>query len=122
MYNIRVETTFSALHRVHLPDGSLEPIHGHDWVVRAIFGADQLDRHGMVVDFLEARSALEAAVAPLHHGDLNDYPAFAEKSPTAENVARTVFDHIYGQGFSRLLLRVEVIEAPGCLATYEPSP
>jgi len=117
MYTVSVETTFSATHRVALPTGALEPLHGHDWRVRAIFSSDSLDDHGMVVDFCEARSTLEQVVADFHHADLNSLACFENRGPTAEVVARAIYDRLRERGF-KALREVEVAEAPGCLAAY----
>lgn len=117
LYTVSVETTFSATHRVRLPDGSQEPLHGHDWRVRALFASDSLDDNGMVVDFCEAQGAVEQVVADFRHADLNELAAFGGLSPTAEIVARVVFDRLWGRGLESLC-GVEIIEAPGCLATY----
>lgn len=119
MFTVTVEATFSAVHRVRLRDGSLEPHHGHDWLVRAHFTRVGLDDSGMVVDFIEARSALQAAVAQLHHADLNEHAAFTGLNPTAEVVAKHVFDRLKTSGPAQIS-RVEVTEAPGWTAIYEP--
>jgi len=59
-------------------------------------------------------------VAQFHYKDMNDHPAFAQQSPTAEAVARFVFQAVRtGMGAAgRHLRRVRVWEAPGCSATY----
>lgn len=118
MFSVSVEAGFSAVHRVRLSDGTLEPPHGHDWRVRAWFAASQLDDRGMVVDFCAARLALESVVAQFHHRDLNAQEVFSGLNPTAEVVARVVFDRLRGAAFDTLR-RVEVTEAPGCVAAYE---
>ena len=41
MYTVSVEARFSAVHRVSLPDGGIERAHGHDWLVRVHFAADE---------------------------------------------------------------------------------
>jgi len=118
MYSIIVEAGFSAIHRVRLGDGRWEPPHGHDWRVRACFSAAKLDERGMVVDFCEAQATLRATVDRLHHTDLNTIPQFAETGATAECVARYLFDRLRETGLSGLR-RVEVVEAPGCAASFE---
>ena len=121
MYSITVEATFPAVHRVRLPDGTLESPHAHDWGVRCWFSRPELDEYGMVMDFLEAQTALEAVVADLRHENLNEFDPIADLDPTAEVLARYVFDRIRASGRS-LIRRVEVTEAPGCMASYESSP
>lgn len=118
MYTVSVEANFSAIHRVRSADGSLEPPHGHDWRVRAYFGRNELDEQEMVVDFLEAKSGLEAAIADLNHANLNEIEVFRDRNPTAEAVAKLLFDRLRGRGLAALI-RVEVTEAAGCVASFE---
>jgi 6-pyruvoyltetrahydropterin/6-carboxytetrahydropterin synthase len=118
MYTVSVETTFCATHRVTLPDGSLEAVHGHDWRVVAVFARASLDDHGMVVDFCEAERVLEKVVADFRHTNLNELEIFSGLSTTAEVVARVLFDRVATSGLDSLV-RVEITEAPGCLATYQ---
>jgi 6-pyruvoyltetrahydropterin/6-carboxytetrahydropterin synthase len=118
MYTAIVTATFSATHRVALPDGTLEPTHGHDWTVRAHFSRAALNERGMVVDFCAAESALQAIAAELHHRNLNDLSALEAALPTAEVLAKYLFDRLRQAGFPELC-RVEVTEAPGCLAAYD---
>ncbi len=118
MYYVYVQTTFCAMHRVRLPDGTLEPLHGHDWGIRACFSREELDALGMVVDFDQARAALEGIAAGWHHRNLNELPAFEGVEPTAERVARIVYEVLRRDGLVTVC-RVEVTEAPGCVAAYD---
>ncbi len=120
MYRVIVEAGFFAVHRVRLRDGVLEPRHGHDWTVRAHFVRAELDHLGMVIDFDRARSSLQAVVAQLHSTDLNRHEALAGLNPTAEVLARYVFDRMVERGLSTLRC-VEVTEAKGCVGIYEPA-
>lgn len=121
MYSVVVEAGFTARHWVFMPDGSPEPRHSHDWLVRAHFARATLDDHGMVIDFLEARGALEEEARSLEDTDLNALPGEIGRTPTAEVVARHFFDRLAARGLAALR-RVEVTEAPGCVAAYEPPP
>jgi hypothetical protein len=58
--------------------------------------------------------------ARFHYKDVNEHPAFAGQSPSAEAVARYFFVEVRkGLGDEgRRLRRVRVWEAPGCSATY----
>lgn len=119
MFEASVEATFSAAHRVKLPDGSLEPMHGHDWQVTATFASEQLDETGFVVDFIAAERGLARVVEQLHHTDLNVCPAMNGLNPTAEIVAQVIFNLLASDDSLRdRLHRVRVTEAPGCSATY----
>lgn len=119
MYEVSVEAGFSAAHRVRLASGELEPLHGHDWRVRAVFSGAKLDAAGMLVDFVAAERALGQVVAKLHHADLNSCPAMNGLNPTAEHVAQIIYGHLAAEaGLAEALRRVEVTEAPGCRAAY----
>ncbi|MEK6677065.1 MAG: 6-carboxytetrahydropterin synthase [Planctomycetota bacterium] len=117
-YTVTVETRFSATHQLRLADGAVEPRHGHDWLVQATFAQSGLDRVGMVVDFHQAEALLKTIVAPFHHGDLNSQSALEGRNPTAEVVAKYVFDRL-GEGSLPCVLRVCITEAPDCKACYE---
>ena len=91
-----------------LESGS-EPIHGHEWKLRAeIAGCDSA-----------ATAAVEAAVAPLRDAVLNDMDAIARRGASAEAVARYLHEEIS----SRLdppqrVLSIALEEEPGCWACY----
>jgi 6-pyruvoyl-tetrahydropterin synthase len=121
VYTASVESRFSATHSVRLPDGSFEAPHAHDWQVRAVFARPGLNADEMVVDFCEAQEALAKAIDPLRGQDLNRIEAFAGRIPTAEVVARFIYDELWRAGLG-WLRRVEVTEAPGCVAGYEAAP
>jgi 6-pyruvoyltetrahydropterin/6-carboxytetrahydropterin synthase len=78
---------FSASHQLRLYDGSMEPLHGHEWVVKVTAAAQKLDAIGVVMDFHELERRVDKIVGPMHHRHLNELAAFAEVNPTAENVA-----------------------------------
>ncbi len=119
MYSVTVESRFSATHQLRLACGDLEPMHGHDWLVRAKVRALDLCDLGMVVDFHRLESLLNDVVGVLHHKHLNSVEVLHGKNPTAEVLARHVFDAVRAKGLEGLT-RVEVTEAPGCIAAYEP--
>lgn len=117
-FEVIVEDGFNATHQLRLGDGTLEPLHGHDWRVRAFFRSDRLDAQGMVVDFHRAQEALRGALLNLQYAFLNELPAFRERNPTAEVVAEHVLVSLRKAGLSESS-RVEVTEAPGCVAVYQ---
>lgn len=118
MYTAIVEDSFEAYHAVRIPDGTLEAPHSHHWLVRAEFESATLDEQDMVVDFCDAQAALQRALSTFAGKDLNRLGVFGGRTPTAEVVARVIFDALRAAGFSTLR-RVLVTEAPGCHAGYE---
>ncbi|MEM1355417.1 MAG: 6-carboxytetrahydropterin synthase [Planctomycetota bacterium] len=127
MFEITVETVFAAAHALRLPDGSFEPIHGHNWPVAVTVWAEQLDAIEAVMDFHELQRIVEQIVTPWRNTDLNRCAPFADGrgglviNPSAERVAW----HIGQQTAKQLpegcrLVSVSVGEAPGCTARYRP--
>lgn len=117
MYEVTVEASFNALHQVRCHRAPLEPVHGHDWVVRAHFTRNSLDELDMVVDFCKAQDALNEIVHDLQYANLNDHPLLKGRNPTAEAVARALFDALCQHSVPGLEA-IAVTEAPGCVATY----
>src|ERR1700676_959403 len=86
-FEIRTTRSFSAAHQLRLYDGSLEPLHGHNWRVEVTVSALALDAIGVVMDFHELERLVDDIIQPMHNRHLNDLPAFVQMNPSAENVA-----------------------------------
>ena len=122
MYEVRVEARFCAAHQLRLASGGLEPLHGHDWVVQAVFRGAMLDQSGMLVDFVLVREKFSSIIAVLHHRILNEIPLIDGLGPSAEVIARYLFEQLdRAMGRPSQLAAVYVQEAPGCMAGYGPS-
>lgn len=122
MFEVTVTAWFSAAHQLRLLDGSMEPLHGHNWRVVATLAGRQLDPMGVLVDFTQLKPALERIVGHWHDRNLNGTPEFERLNPSAENVALTVFrllSDVAPPGAKVVCIEVE--EAPGCVARYRPN-
>ena len=87
-FEIATVRRFAAAHALRLYDGSMEPVHGHNWRVRVRVAADRLDPIGVVMDFHELERLVDQIVGPWHNRHLNECPPFStELNPSAENVA-----------------------------------
>jgi 6-pyruvoyltetrahydropterin/6-carboxytetrahydropterin synthase len=86
-FSIRSVRTFAAAHQLRLYDGSLEPLHGHNWRVEVTVSATKLDAIGVVMDFHELERLMDEIVGPMHNRHLNELPMFQTLNPTTENVA-----------------------------------
>lgn len=90
-FEISTTRRFSAAHSLRLYDGTMEPVHGHNWQIRVTVAADQLDAIGVVMDFHELERLVDMIIGPLHNRHLNDVTDDAGGllglNPTAENVA-----------------------------------
>ena len=120
-FAITIRKWFAASHQLRLGDGSLEPLHGHNWQVRLTAARKDggLDEIGTVHDFHDLENRLGEALAPMHNTHLNDMAAFARLNPTTENVAAHIAAQIAPpQGLE--ILEVEVWETPDCSAVFRP--
>jgi len=125
MYRARVEAEFSAAHFLSHYHGKCEKLHGHNYRVRLWAGGEELDEGGMLVDFSLLKKALNEAVSPLDHSNLNDMDVF-RNDPSAERIARFIFDRVREKlpdlGVAvGLLYAVDVFENPRSMARYFPS-
>ena len=89
-YEISVKTGFSASHQLRLYDGSMEPLHGHNWTVIVTVAAGKLDPIGVVMDFHVLEHRLGQVIGGFHNRHLNDVIPFVKVNPSAENVAQYV--------------------------------
>jgi 6-pyruvoyltetrahydropterin/6-carboxytetrahydropterin synthase len=122
MYELSVQGEFCAAHAL-LIGGVREPIHGHNFRVRACVCGAELDADGFVCDFHLVQESLGGILADLSDCNLQEHAAFAARSPTAEHIARHIHDALVGRLRGRLgdgawVSSVSVTEAPGCEATY----
>ena len=94
-------------------------MHGHDWGVAATVTGDGLDADGLLCDFHALEGAVDDAVAPFRNRTLNDVPPFDRVNPTAENLAEFIAMEL-ARRLPRgvRIRRVEVEEAPGCVASW----
>jgi 6-pyruvoyltetrahydropterin/6-carboxytetrahydropterin synthase len=118
-FEISIRREFSASHQLRLPDGSLEPLHGHNWVVKVVVGANGLDGMGVVMDFHELERLVDDIVTPMHNRHLNELTPFGKVNPSAENVALFVAQKLVLPKGTELI-SVEMWETPGCSAVYRP--
>jgi len=121
MYEVTVSGWFAAAHQLRLPGGAVEPLHGHNWRVAVTLRGPRLNDIEVLVDFVEMRRRLDGLLAGLHDRNLNELPPFAQRNPSAENVARHIAETFaLPLPAGVRLARVEVEEAPGCVARYLP--
>ena len=129
MYEATVSRVFAAAHAIRLYDGSLEPLHGHNWTVDVTVEADQLDDIQVVMDFHQLQQSLDALIEILDNNNLNQIPPFGPSgqpkttlNPTAESVAWWFADQLSPALPKNVRLQVvKVGEAPDCTAAYRPN-
>ncbi len=94
MFAVTVEHKFSAGHSLRNYHGRCENVHGHNWKVEVEIAGEQLDSAGMLIDFLLLKQLINQAIDPLDHQFLNDVPPFDTRNPSAENIARYVYEEL----------------------------
>jgi len=91
-YLVYRESHFSAAHRLRNYHGKCENLHGHNWRVRFYISRTALTTEGFVMDFKKMDAILSEVLERLDHCDLNEVPPFDKVNPTAEHLARYLFE------------------------------
>lgn len=128
MFEITVESGFSAAHRLRGYEGACERLHGHNYRVAITVRGGKLGASGMLADFRGLKGALARVLDGLDHTCLNeDIADFGEGglNPTAENIARWIHDAVAGELAREMpegaaLSGVTVWESEKSSATYSP--
>ena len=121
MYEITVCAAFEAAHFISGYDGKCARLHGHNWRVEAIVRGTELDTLGMLIDFKILKAELNKILDEFDHRFLNELDTFKEENPTAENLARKIFERLsLSEIFngSTKLHAVKVHESPNSCVTY----
>ena len=119
MFEVIVEDMFDAAHCLRGYQGNCERLHGHTYRARVYLRSKALDNAGMSIDFRKAKGELETVLSRLDHQYLNDLPPFAEVNPSAENLAKFVYDGM-SKSFPGCVHQVTVWETPTSAVTYWP--
>ena len=122
MYTLKVEGAFEAAHHINDYPGKCARLHGHNWVVEAVVKGRELDELGMLVDFKDIKQTLKDILERFDHHYLNELAPFKDGvNPTAENLARIIFEELAGNEiFKRdsVLVAITVFESPKSSVTY----
>ena len=94
MFELMIETYFSAAHQLRGYKGQCEKLHGHNWKVQVYVLAEKLNEIELAMDFHELKRLTEEVLVPLDHGFLNDIFPFTEKNPSSENIAKWIYDSV----------------------------
>jgi 6-pyruvoyltetrahydropterin/6-carboxytetrahydropterin synthase len=131
MYHVTREISFCYGHRLLNYDGKCRHLHGHNGKAVITLASPQLDGLGMVVDFARIKSIVNAWIDQtldhkmLLHKDDPVLPFLRQQgepvyvmdvNPTAENIARLIFDFVAAQGFP--VVEVRLWETETCFAAY----
>lgn len=119
MYDLTVKGHFDAAHALHGYPGECRDLHGHTWDVEVTVRGSRLDDVGIVYDFKRLKDDLAAVLEPYDHTYLNDVEPFDALNPTAENLARVVFEALEDRvGDEVQVSEVAVWESPIARIAY----
>jgi 6-pyruvoyltetrahydropterin/6-carboxytetrahydropterin synthase len=91
-YKLSVVKGFSAAHALRGYKGKCERLHGHNWKVKVTLVSGKLDKIGMAMDFTDIKAVLDQVLIKFDHCFLNETAPFNKINPTAENIARVIFE------------------------------
>ncbi len=133
MFRVSREIDFCYGHRLLNYQGKCRHLHGHNGKLVVTLEAPSLNDRGMVLDFGDIKNVLarwidknldhrmilscdDPAVPVLK--ELGEPLFLMDSNPTAENIAKLIFDFASQQGFP--VVEVRFWDSPRCCATYGP--
>ena len=131
MYCVTKRLDFCYGHRLINHEGVCRHLHGHNAMVEIDITAETLDARDMVVDFADIKRAVKAWIdRELDHKMIlreddplvevlraQGEPVYTiESNPTAERLAKLIFETATGLGFK--VSAVRLWETPGSCASY----
>ncbi|MEX2114930.1 MAG: 6-carboxytetrahydropterin synthase [Pirellulales bacterium] len=134
MFRVTREIDFCYGHRLLNYDGKCKYLHGHNGRAVITIESPKLDARGMVIDFSDIKRIVSNWIDEnldhrmiLHRDDpavealgrLGEPMYLIDTNPTAENIARLIFDHAQGEGLP--IVECRLWETPHCFATYRAS-
>lgn len=123
MFELTITVDFEAAHRLPNYPGKCQRLHGHNWKVEASVVGNTLNKLGMLIDFCDLKQELNNVILTLDHYYLNEIDPFKSVPPTAENIAKYIFDtfsgsQIFKEGTISLAF-IKVWESAHSVVTYK---
>jgi 6-pyruvoyltetrahydropterin/6-carboxytetrahydropterin synthase len=131
MFRVTRELSFCYGHRLLDYEGKCRHLHGHNGRAVITLQTARLDQRGMVADFSDLKRVVGSWIDEtldhkmlLHRDDpvlpflrQQGEPVFVlDVNPTAENIARLIYEFAAAQGFP--VVEVQVWETDTCFASY----
>jgi len=124
MYEVSVDESFAAAHNLRNYKGKCEDLHGHNYKVRVVLAGKELDATGLLYDFVHLKQVIRGVISSLDHKYLNELPPFDRLNPSAENIARHIYDETSKQlrkePNGAAVASITVWESDITAATYRP--
>lgn len=94
MFTVRQTCYFSAAHILIGYPAGCERLHGHNYRVIVEVCAYELDKLGMVMDYVDIEKVAYMYINKLDHRFLNEIEPFDKINPTTENIAHWLYKNI----------------------------
>ncbi len=122
MYEVSVDETFAAAHNLRNYHGKCEDLHGHNYKVRVVLAGKELDDTGLLYDFVHLKRVVQEVISGLDHKYLNELSPFDRLNPSAENIAKYIYERSSSQlpraANAASIASVTVWETETSAATY----
>lgn len=131
MFQVTREIDFCYGHRLLNYEGKCRHLHGHNGKAIITVEAADLDTRGMVLDFSDIKQVVAAWIDEnLDHRmilckedpvvevlqQMGEPLYLLDENPTAENIAKLIFQQVHQAGFP--ILEARLWETPKCFAVY----
>jgi 6-pyruvoyltetrahydropterin/6-carboxytetrahydropterin synthase len=124
MFEVWVDEQFAAAHNLRNYKGKCENLHGHNYKVRINLAGPQLDETGLLYDFVHLKQVIQGVIRGLDHKYLNELKPFDLLNPSAENIAKYIYDEtaklMHRTANGAEISSVTVWESDVTAATYRP--
>lgn len=121
MYELTIKDHFDAAHALRDYPGECRNLHGHTWDVEVTVMGEKLDDIEIVYDFKQLKEDLASVLSAYDHAYVNDVSPFDTLSPTAENLARVIYERLSDiVGPQVTVKEVAVWESPIARIVYRP--
>ena len=94
MFEVKIESHFSAAHHLLNYEGECENQHGHNWKVEVYAQGETLDKSNILIDFKVLKKELNLIMDTLDHKDINELEEFKTQSPSSEMLSKYIYDKI----------------------------
>lgn len=120
MYEVTIIKSFSAAHLLSEIGGKCEALHGHNFKVEITVAAEKLNSTGLLIDFRVLKKILAETLEEIDHKHLNTLSSFADINPSAENIAKYIFEEMNSKlktsGVN--MVKVKLWESDNAAVTY----
>lgn len=120
MYELTISTHFDAAHSLTGYPGECARLHGHTFRVDVAVSGESLNEIGIIFDFKDLKAKVRTILDRFDHRHLNEIEPFDKTTPTAENLARYLYQELSQSGLPEgvRVARVDVWESDSARLSY----